>query len=59
MDKINTKELVEIIRKHKMWLVGEKGGERADLSSADLSSANLALCRPAGYYFCKHKLAGL
>ena len=41
MDKINTKELVEIIRKHKMWLVGEKGGERADLRSANLRSANL------------------
>lgn len=34
-------QLSEILAKHKAWLVGEPGGERADLSSANLSSANL------------------
>ena len=30
-----------ILRKHKLWLKGEDGGEYADLSGADLSSTNL------------------
>ena len=41
MRNIKTTELVEIIRKHKLWLAGKSGGEQADLSSADLRSANL------------------
>ncbi len=41
-------QLAEILKKHKLWLDGHAGGERAnlslaDLSSADLSSANLSL----------------
>ena len=35
-------ELVEIIRRHKLWLSDESGGEFANLRSADLSSANLS-----------------
>lgn len=35
--------LPEILRKHDAWLQGEVGGERADLSGADLREANL--CR--------------
>lgn len=35
------KELNEILRKHQMWLQGEKGGERANLREADLRKANL------------------
>ena len=42
MRNIKTTELVEIIRKHKLWLAGKSGGEQADLSSADLSSADLS-----------------
>jgi uncharacterized protein YjbI with pentapeptide repeats len=38
---ITKDELVEIIRKHALWLVDENEGERADLSFADLSFANL------------------
>ena len=34
-------ELVEIIRKHAMWLADESDGKRADLSDADLSNADL------------------
>ena len=33
--------LKEILRKHKMWLNNEIGGECANLSGADLSGANL------------------
>ena len=34
-------ELNEILAKHKMWLNNEEGGERADLSGADLRDADL------------------
>ena len=34
-------ELQEILRKHKLWLNGEEGGEVADLSGANLSNADL------------------
>ena len=34
-------EISEILRKHKMWIDDEEGGERANLSGADLSEANL------------------
>ena len=39
---ISPKELKETIRLHGMWLRGEVGGSRADLSEADLSLANLS-----------------
>ena len=34
-------KLREILEKHKMWLNGEEGGERADLSVGNLYGANL------------------
>ena len=34
-------KIKEILEKHKKWLLGEGGGERADLRGADLCSANL------------------
>ena len=41
--KIITKdELQAILSKHKKWLLNEDGGERADLSWANLSRANLS-----------------
>ena len=33
--------LNEILEFHKMWLNGEKGGKRANLTDADLSDADL------------------
>ena len=33
--------LKEILQKHEMWLRGEEGGERADLSHTDLSGVDL------------------
>ena len=35
-------ELAKILELHKKWLNGEEGGERANLSGADLSDANLS-----------------
>ena len=35
-------KLKEILEKHKMWLNGEEGGERANLRGADLRWANLS-----------------
>lgn len=35
-------DLKEILEKHKKWLRGDDGGERADLSRADLYGANLS-----------------
>ena len=34
-------QLSEILERHRKWLVGEGGGQRADLSGANLSVANL------------------
>ena len=46
-------ELNDILEKHKKWLQGERGGERADLAWADLTEANLARAKLA-----RAKLAG-
>ena len=42
MRTIEPEELKTILEKHKLWLDGQAGGERADLSSANLRSANLS-----------------
>ena len=39
---MEAKELKKILDLHKKWLNNDKGGERADLSSANLSSADLS-----------------
>lgn len=36
------KELDNILKLHRMWLYGENGGQRANLSKADLSYTNLS-----------------
>lgn len=41
MRKITVKELKEILEKHKKWLNGEEGGERADLRDTDLRGEDL------------------
>ena len=40
--KISAKKLQEIIKSHGRWLRNEEGGERANLSGANLRSANLS-----------------
>ena len=42
MNPITQKELQEILHLHNMWLCGNDGGVRADLSGADLSGADLS-----------------
>jgi uncharacterized protein YjbI with pentapeptide repeats len=39
---MNQEELNEILRKHKMWINKEEGGERADLCEVDLVGTNLS-----------------
>ena len=39
---MTTEKLQEILDKHKKWLNEEEGGERADLSDADLRGADLS-----------------
>lgn len=55
-------KLKEILNKHKAWLRGEDGGERADLVGADLSRAkNLFLpiaCPDTGEFTAWKKCAG-
>lgn len=41
MKNIKQEELKEILKKHKMWLNDEEGGERANLYNTNLSYANL------------------
>ena len=64
MKVITTAELVEILRKHKMWLANEPGGERANLSEADLTRANLCnanLCNAnlSGVVLTRANLSGV
>ena len=42
MKNISQEELKEILKKHKMWLKDEKGGERANLSYVDLKCVDLS-----------------
>jgi hypothetical protein len=39
--KITKDELEVFLRKHKLWLIGDPKGERANLTNANLSGANL------------------
>jgi hypothetical protein len=41
MKKITKDELDEFLRKHKLWLIDDKDGERANLCGANLYGANL------------------
>ena len=41
MKVITAAELVEILRKHKLWLAGDPSGARADLTGANLYGADL------------------
>lgn len=38
---MNANDLKTILEKHKMWLNGEDGGERANMRGADMSGANM------------------
>ena len=38
---MNTKELTKVLELHKKWLNNEEGGEKVNLSGADLEGADL------------------
>ena len=50
-------ELKKILKKHRKWLFGD-GGERADLSDANLSGANLSDANLSGAYLSGANLSG-
>ncbi len=56
MRTISKDELTDILNKHKMWLNGEVGGIRADLSEADLNEANLYKANLHGANLCEADL---
>jgi len=39
MKRVSAEELEKIIERHRKWLRGEDGGERANLAEADLTEA--------------------
>lgn len=51
-------ELKEILKKHKMWINDEDGGERANLRGADLRGANLRIAHLYGANLYKADLRG-
>ena len=55
---MDSKKLKEILKKHKLWLEGDKGGERADLWGADLRGANLWGANLCGADLCRADLRG-
>ena len=50
--------LEKILKKHKMWLNDEEGGERANLSGFDLSYTDLSGDDLRGTYLCNADLRG-
>ena len=56
--KISPEELQEILRKHKMCLNGEEGGERANLECANLVRANLECANLTGANLVRANLTG-
>ena len=63
MKKISDTELKAIIYKHAKWVIGEDGGERADLrdanlSGADMRSADLSSADLSGADLCCADLSG-
>ena len=50
--------LHELLKKHEMWLEGEEGGERADLSDADLRGVDLSDADLRGAYLSSAYLRG-
>ena len=51
-------ELSEILERHRKWLVGEGGGQRADLSEANLRYADLRGADLSGADLCGANLSG-
>ena len=55
---MDAENLAEIVRSHRLWLRGEEGGKRANLTRANLAGANLAGADLAGADLTHAYLAG-
>jgi uncharacterized protein YjbI with pentapeptide repeats len=55
---ITADELKEVLRKHSLWLLGEEGGERANLIRANLSEAYLRGADLSGANLIRANLSG-
>ena len=58
MTTYTPEQLKDILAKHKSWLNNEPGGERANLSDADLSYANLSYANLGGADLSYANLSG-
>jgi hypothetical protein len=56
--RITQEELEVFLRKHKLWLDDEEGGERANLCGADLRDADLCGANLRGANLCDADLCG-
>ena len=55
---MTAEKLAEILEKHKFYLDGKEGGERANLSDANLSGANLSRANLSGANLSDANLSG-
>ena len=58
MKTYTPEELAEVLEKHRLWLDDEEGGERANLSGANLRDANLSYAYLRGAYLSYANLSG-
>ena len=58
MNKLSTEELQDILKKHKMWIVGDKKGRRANLRGANLRGADLCEADLREANLCEADLRG-
>ena len=58
MKTYTSEQLAEILGKHRSWLLGEEGGERANLRGANLSDAYLSDANLRGAYLSGAYLRG-
>ena len=47
---MNDNELKKVLENHRLWIIGKKNGQRADLQDADLSGADLSGAKFFGAY---------
>ena len=58
MKKITKKQLAEILKKHRLWLVDDENGERADLSGANNVPFIPYACTDVGSFIGYKKASG-
>jgi len=58
MKRYTPEKLVDVLKQHRQWLIGEDGGIRADLRGADLRGADLRDANLRGADLCGANLRG-